>query len=71
MKDAFSLISFAAAALCLAAFLTTFPSEESGWGTSAPAALQLSGHGNDCRLRGPLFADVRGGIDVLSRLRDV
>ena len=46
MKDAFSLVTFTAAAICFAVFLTTFWSSgnllEYGWNPSAPAAVQLS-----------------------------
>jgi hypothetical protein len=73
MKDAFSLVVFTAAAICFAVFLTTFWSSgnlpEYGWNPSAPASVQLSDLG--CRLRGPLLADVRGGISALSRPHDV
>jgi hypothetical protein len=75
MKNVFSLVTFTAGAFCIAVFLTTLQSEEgllqSGLNPSTTAVLRASEHVNDCRLRGPLLADIRGGLDVLSRLRDV
>ena len=75
MKDVLSLVTFTAGAFCFAVLLTNLQSEgdlpESELKPSATAVLRVSDHVNGCRLRGPLLADSRGGLDVLSRLRDV
>jgi hypothetical protein len=75
MKNAFSFATFTAAAFSFAVFLTIFQSganlPEYGSSRSASAARQLSAHSAGCRLRGPLLAEIRGAIDVLSRLHDV
>jgi hypothetical protein len=75
MNNVLSLVTFTAGVVCFAVFLTTLQSEEglleSGLNPSATAVLRASEHVNGCRLRGPLLADSRGGLDVLSRLRGV
>ena len=72
MKHASSIFTLTAAALSFALFLTTFQSEgrqEFGWKPSATTSGLHRGIG--CGLRRPLLADIRGGIDVLSRLQGV
>jgi hypothetical protein len=72
MKDIFSLVTLAAGAFCLAAFLTTFQSDggtpAAGWTPMVVAAVYAPGKG--CHLRGPLLADSRDGLNVMALLRE-
>jgi hypothetical protein len=73
MKDIFSIVTFTAAAISFAVFLTSFQFDngmpEAGWNPTVTAAAYVSGSG--CPLRGPLLADSRDGLSVLSHLHDV
>jgi hypothetical protein len=73
MKDIFSIVTFTAAAISFAVFLTSFQFDngmpEAGWNPTASAAVHVSGRG--CPLRGPLLADSRDGLSVLAHLHDV
>jgi hypothetical protein len=72
MKDTFSFLTFTAAAISFAVFLTTFQSDslpEMGWNPVVTAAAYAPGNG--CRLQGPLLADIRDRLDALVHPRDV
>ena len=71
MKHTSSIFALTAAALSFAVFLTAFQSEGRQEFGDPSGTATASDRGNGCRLRGPLLADIRGGIDILSRLHGV
>ncbi|MCC8937516.1 hypothetical protein H8A99_13790 [Bradyrhizobium sp. Arg68] len=69
MKDIFSIVTFTAAAISFALFLTTVQFDdgmlEPRWPPTATVAV------NGCDLRAPLLADRTGGLSVLAQLHSV